>query len=275
MSATAEACRTLLSDIEDKLRTASDAARARIFVRTADLFLHFAGALDAEGVALFDEVFLRQTDGVGDAALAETGARLAPVPNAPPYLMRMLARHGSASIATPVLRQSPTLKVQELIAIAKVSSQAHRLAIAQRATIDEALSRVLIEHGDQDVLNRLAANPGARFHITDFGAMLGRASADDRARVQTRQPVAILRVGGEVVANGMMLDISPGGAKLEFDAPANVPEVFTMEFTSVERKQIQCRTVWRRASIVGLRFAESLIALWDPDYVESGLAASA
>jgi hypothetical protein len=134
---------------------------------------------------------------------------------------------------------------------------------------------VLVEHGDQDVMNRLAANPGARFLVADFGAMLGRASADDRARVLARQPVSALRNTGDLIANGTMLDISPGGAKLEFAAAADVPEIFTMEFTSVERKQLSCRAVWRRASIVGVRFAEPLIALWDPDYVEVSVAASA
>jgi hypothetical protein len=274
MSATAEDCRKLLGDIEDTLRGASVPTRTRIFERTGDLFLHHAEALDSEAVGLFDQVFLRQIDGVDEATLAATSARLAPIDKAPPYLVRMLARHGVAAVATPVLAQSPVLKTQELIGIAKVSSQAHRAAIAQRPEVDEMLTQVLVEHGDQDVMNRLAANPGARYFVADFGTMLGRATADERARVMTRMPVAALNADGSLAGDCTMLDVSPGGAKLECDAPANVPEVFTLELTTVERKQIQCRAVWRRASIIGLRFATPLIALWDPTYEEDELAES-
>lgn len=275
MTATADACRKLLTDIEDTLRVAPTPARTRIFVRIADLFLVHCEALDNEGVSLFDEVFLRQTDSLDTETLAATAARLAPVPNAPPYLMRMLARHGDAAVAAPVLMRSALLKTQDLIGIAKVSSQAHRLAIAQRASLEETLTQVLVEHGDQDVMNRLAANPGAKFFISDFGTMLGRATADERARVMTRLPASVLRTGGDHIANCMMLDISPGGAKLEIEGPDTVPEVFTLEFTTVELKQIQCRAVWRRPGIIGLRFSTSLIALWDPTYDEAGELATA
>jgi hypothetical protein len=210
-------------------------------------------------------VFLRQTGGVDTDMLAQAAARLAPLANAPPRLIRMLSRHGVAAVAAPVLTHAPALTTHDLVAIASISSPAHLAAIAKRAALDEQVTQVLIEKGDQPVMNELAINPGARFAIGDFGAMLGRAKADDRARVITRMPVRVLRLGGGIAGDCLMIDLSPGGAKLSFDVPASVPEMFMLEFTAVERKHIQCRVVWRRGSMLGLRFTASLIALWDAD----------
>ena len=272
MDRSAAALRKLLAEIEDTLRPAPTQLRARVFTRITDLFMQHADAIDGEKSALFDEVFLRQTGGVDTDTLAATSARIAPLPNAPPRLVATLARHGVPEVAAPVLAQSPLLTTAELVAIAGISSPRHLLAIAQRAVIEAPLSQVLIELGDQAVINQLATNPGARFNVADFGALLGRASADDRARVVTRMPTAVLRFGGQVAGRCMMLDISPGGAKLSFDTPASVPELFTLEFTAVERKQIQCRVVWRRGNMLGLRFTTSVIALWDPEAAQAEAA---
>ena len=86
-------------------------------------------------------------------------------------------------------------------------------------------------------MNQLATNPGAHFLIADWGAMLGRAASDERARVVTRTPVRALRLGGGVAAECMMLDVSPGGAKLNLDVPANVPELFMLEPASMEGEE--------------------------------------
>ncbi len=269
----AEARRKLLAEIEATLRPASTPTRARIFGRITDLFLQYADAIDGAGVTLFDEVLLRQTSGVDTDTLAAASAALAPLACAPPRLIRVLARHPVPEVATPMLAHAPALTTPDLTAIAGVSSARHLLAIAQRTLIEEPLAQVLLDLGAQDVVDRLAANPGARFRLSDFGRLLGRASADDRARVITRMPVAVVRFGGQVSGHCMMVDVSPGGAKLVFEVPASVPELFTLEFTAVERTQIQCRVVWRRGAMLGLRFTTSLIALWDPSAVDSTPAA--
>jgi hypothetical protein len=261
----AEACRKLLTEIDGTLRPAPTQMRCRIFGRVTDLFVEYADSLDAEAVRLFDEVFLRQTGGVDTDTLAAAAARLAPLHNAPPRLIRTLSQHGVAAAAAPVLTHSPMLSTSDLVAIAGVCSQDHLMAIAQRAELPHQVTQVLIEIGQQPVMNQLATNPGAHFLIADWGAMLGRAASDERARVVTRTPVRALRLGGGVAAECMMLDVSPGGAKLNLDVPANVPELFMLELTNVEARQIQCRAVWRRGSTIGLRFTSSLVALWDPE----------
>src|SRR5690349_10390745 len=54
----------LFSQIEEALKTATERERARIFTATKRLFLRYATTLDGEGLALFDDLFMRQTDGV-------------------------------------------------------------------------------------------------------------------------------------------------------------------------------------------------------------------
>lgn len=261
----AEARRKLLADIEEALRSASTQTRGRIFIRITEMFLHYAPALDDEAITLFGEVFLRQTASVDTDMLAEASARIAPLRNAPKRLIHMLSRHGVAEVAGPVLTHAPSLTSSELIAIAGYSTPAHQLAIAKRARLDEQVTQTLIEIGNQAVMNQLCINPGARFTLPDFGTLLGRASSNDRARVATRMPVKVIRFGGGTAGECMMIDISPGGAKLAFEAPFNVPEMFTLAFSSVEDTQMPGRVVWRRADMIGMRFTGSLVALWDPN----------
>jgi len=265
----AEARRKLLADVEEALRSASTQTRGRIFIRITELFLHYAPALDDEAVTLFGEVFLRQTNGVDTDALAEASARIAPLRNAPKRLIHTLSRHGVAEVAGPVLTHAPSLTSSELIAIAGYSTPEHQIAIAKRNRLDEQVTQTLIEIGHPAVMNQLCINPGAKFRLPDFGTMLGRAQADDRARVLMRTPVKVVRLGGTVAGECMLIDISPGGAKLLFEQPTSVPELFAVEFMAAENTQVQVRVVWRRAEMIGLRFTSSLVALWDPQAAQA------
>ena len=265
----AEARRKLLADVEETLRSASTQTRGRIFIRITELFLHYAPALDDEAVTLFGEVFLRQTNGVDTDALAEASARIAPQRNAPKRLIHTLSRHGVAEVAGPVLTHAPSLTSSELIAIAGYSTPEHQIAIAKRNRLDEQVTQTLIEIGHPAVMNQLCINPGAKFRLPDFGTMLGRAQADDRARVLMRTPVKVVRLGGTVAGECMLIDISPGGAKLLFEEPTSVPELFAVEFMAAENTQVQVRVVWRRAEMIGLRFTSSLVALWDPQAAQA------
>lgn len=265
----AEARRKLLADVEEALRSASTQTRGRIFIRITELFLHYAPALDDEAVTLFGEVFLRQTNGIDTDALAEASARIAPLRNAPKRLIHTLSRHGVAEVAGPVLTHAPSLTSSELIAIAGYSTPEHQIAIAKRNRLDEQVTQTLIEIGHPAVMNQLCINPGAKFRLTDFGTMLGRAQADDRARVLMRTPVKVVRLGGTVAGECMLIDISPGGAKLLFEEPTSVPELFAVEFMAAENTQVQVRVVWRRAEMIGLRFTSSLVALWDPQAAQA------
>lgn len=265
-----EVRQALFAEIEETLKTASDGSRARIFSGTAKLFLKHADTLDGETISLFDEVFLRQIDGVDTQALIAFAQPLAPITKPPGRLVRQLAIHESAAVAAPVLSKAKILSDAELQAIARISSADHLRAICERDEISEALSAILIERCDQQGIDLLAKNPGAKFTVADFGTLLGRASSDERARVVTNMPVALRGAGGgSVLVRSTMIDISPGGAKLRFTGPLPVPEVFVLELTNVECTHMPCRKVWQREAITGLRFVTSLLALWGADENDS------
>lgn len=265
----AQVRRIVLTEIKEALRSASVQRRSRIVLGIADLFLKFADTLGENTIALFGEMLLPQAGTIDAVVLAEVSARLAPIANAPNALVRQLAYNTDAAVAAPMLMQGLALTTADLVTIARQSSTEHRLAIAQRAKLDEQVTQVLVERGEETVMNRLAVNPGARFTVAAFGAMLGHATADDRARVITRLPVRVLRSNGSVTGACVMTDISPGGAKLFFYTPVGVPELFTIELTAVERAKISGRVIWRRGPMLGLRFTEPLAALWERDSAEA------
>ena len=253
----------LFSEIQEALKTATERERARIFTATKRLFLKYATTLDGEGLALFDDLFMRQTDGVDDDALEALSNALARLAHAPQKLMSFLANHRNIAISGPALRLSISIDPKEVFGIASQCGQDQLLAICQRSAIDEHLSALLIDRGDRRVIDALATNPGAKYLIDDFGAMLGRASADERARVLTRMPVAIRNAEtGPAYVRCMMVDVSPGGAKLEFVKPVPMPDTFILEFSNVRDTRITARRIWEKGNIAGLFFTSSLCALW-------------
>ena len=260
---TSEARKALFAEIEETLKSAPERARARIFTGTKRLFLKHGDTLDSDAIALFDELFLRQTQGVDADALEALSNALAPVPYAPVKLMQFFANHDNIAIAGPVLAQATCLEPEEIFGISSQCSQQHLLAISQRAAIDEQLAALLIDRGDQKVIDTLAKNSGAKYLIDDFGAMLGRATADERARVITRMPVEVRNAEtGPAYVKCMMVDVSPGGAKLQFVNPVPMPDTFILEFTNVHNTRITARRIWEKGNIAGLFFTSSLCALW-------------
>lgn len=112
--------------------------RATTVQRITDLFLHGAPEFNEEHVGLFDQVLGRLIDEIEINALAELSRRIAPVSNAPPNVIRQLARDADIRVAGAVLIASPRLTERDLVDLAKTTSQEHLLAISSR----EALRKV-------------------------------------------------------------------------------------------------------------------------------------
>jgi uncharacterized protein (DUF2336 family) len=77
-----------------------------------------------------------------------------------------------------VLSRSPVLSEPDLIGSASTQSQGHLLAIAQRETISEVITDILIERGEQQVVHAVAMNAGAQISDDGFGELVMRASGD-------------------------------------------------------------------------------------------------
>lgn len=188
---------SLISELEIAVQGSSAEQRIGTMRRISDLFLTNADRISEAQVGLFDDVLLHLITRVENRALAELGARLAPVDNAPYSVIQHLARHDDVAVAAPVLSASQQLTDNDLVEIAQSKSQGHLVAISGRAQLGERVTDVLVERGDRDVVHRVATNAGASFSERGFTRLVKRAENDDvlAERVGSRLdiPVPLLR----------------------------------------------------------------------------------
>ncbi|MBM3490517.1 MAG: DUF2336 domain-containing protein [Alphaproteobacteria bacterium] len=119
--------------------------------------------------ALLEDAEVRVRAGLSEALKAN--------PDIPHDIAMALACDVEA-VATPVLSFSPALLDEDLIAIVKTRSQAHRLAVAGRARVPSQVCQALIETGEREVVTRLVGNEGADLQEEQLAAVLD-GFADD------------------------------------------------------------------------------------------------
>jgi len=112
-------------------------------------------------------------------ARAKLAHRLAPIANAPSNVIHMLAFDEDIEVARPVLSQSERLDERALLANAGSKSQQHLFAISQRKSLSEAVTDVLVERGDREVVHAVVKNAGARFSDAGFRMLVKRSIGDD------------------------------------------------------------------------------------------------
>ncbi len=168
---------SLLPELEDVVQHGSAEKRAETLRRITALFIDSAGAFSNEHVALFDDVIGYLIEEIEAKALAELARRIAPVPNAPEGVVRTLAESDDIAVAGPVLKQAK-LDDPELMQIAERKSQAHLLALAERANVSEALADILVARGDREVARSIATNIQAKLSEGAFSTLVKRAEQD-------------------------------------------------------------------------------------------------
>jgi uncharacterized protein (DUF2336 family) len=185
---------SIVNEIEAAIGGGSTAKCIETAGRVTDLFLASAGRFDNEQIELFDNVLERLiktielrsvTDISARIALAEMSAQLAPIPQAPPSVVRHLARNDEISIAAPVLQESPRLGEDDLVEIAKSKGEPHLLAISSRWWLKEAVTDALISRRFPSVSRRLVSNPGARVSANGFAIIVTQAQSNPELAVET------------------------------------------------------------------------------------------
>lgn len=252
----------LLRELDTALACADSARRARIANGITALFAGRKDAFDHPAHALFETVFEHLAKGADPILMASMAEGLADLAHAPAALIRRFAHDADPIVAGPVLARSPQLAEADIAATAVRCSAAHLLAIVQRPDLSEDLAALLIARADRPAIDRLAINPHARFRIGDFSTLLGRASADDRGRVLTCQPADILTSNGSIAARATMIDISPGGAKLELATAPPLSDGIAIRLPNVEDFRLQGRIVWRARGKLGIQFYQLPEALF-------------
>ncbi len=188
------AVQSIVEEVEAALSTGSTDKRLETMRRVTDLFLSSAGSYNSEQIELFDNVLerliktieIRAIADVSDRiALAELSAQLATVSQAPPSVVRRLARNNEIKIAGPVLRESARLSAEDLIEVAQTKSEQHLLAVARRWWLKEVVTDALLARRYPSVSRRIVNNPGARLSAGGFAIVVAQAESDPELAVET------------------------------------------------------------------------------------------
>ncbi len=166
------------------LASEESSEKRRLLLR--ELTEHFFGvpAPNANENLLYGAVLAKLSDEMEVAVRAELAARFAHAPNAPHSLIRRFA-DDEIEVAEEVLRASTVLTDDDLIQIVRKRSQGHLRAVSGRATVSEAVSDEIVEHGDDHTLDTLLRNDGARLSRAASETAVERAKANPALHAAT------------------------------------------------------------------------------------------
>jgi uncharacterized protein (DUF2336 family) len=185
---------SIVDEVEAAINLGSAEKRLETIKRVTDLFLSSAGSFNTEQIVLFDNVLERLVktielrtiaDVSARIALAELSMQLAPVAQAPPSVIRHLARHDEITVAGPVLRESARLTTEDLVEIAETRGEQHLLAISGRWWLKEIVTDTLLARRYPTVSRRIVNNPGARVSTAGFAIVVAQAVSDPELAVET------------------------------------------------------------------------------------------
>lgn len=169
---------SLINEIQDPTVSGLTKRQLRALTRITDLFVAGAGRYSKQQIELFDEVFKTLVAVIELKTRVKLARHLATSPTAPATLVRAFACDDAIDVAAPVLTQSMALSEADLVVNASTQSQAHLYAIAQRRSIGEIITEILIERGEPDVVHAVAKNAGARISEGGFRELVVRAGDD-------------------------------------------------------------------------------------------------
>ncbi|MGB8401769.1 DUF2336 domain-containing protein, partial [Bradyrhizobium sp.] len=169
----------LLDELQATLAHGTVARRVETLRRVTDLFVNGAVDYSDQQIGLFDDVFQCLMHHIETSAKALLSNRLAPIDTAPPQTIRALAFDDMIEVAGPVLSQSARLDDEALIENARSKSQAHLMAISRRKVLSGAVTDVLVQRGNDEVVQSTVNNPGAEFTERGFTRLMNRAEGDD------------------------------------------------------------------------------------------------
>lgn len=178
---------SLIAELETAIQHGSSRKSAETLKRLTDLFTGRVDELSDRQIALFDDVILRLAGEIETKARAELARTLAPLDRAPPNTIRNLAQDDAIEVAAPVLLRSSRLAEADLVDIATNKGQAHLLAISSRRPLGAAITDVLVNRGDGDVLFNVASNAEASFSEGGYLRLVERAGSDESLAIRVAE----------------------------------------------------------------------------------------
>jgi uncharacterized protein (DUF2336 family) len=249
---------SLIDEIQDATLSRSTKRQLRALTRITDLFVAGSGRYSNQQIELFDGVFKALVSVIELKTRAKLARQVATNPNAPATLVRAFAFDDAITVAAPVLTQSTALSESDLVVSARTQSQGHLYAIAQRRTISEAITEILIERGEPIVVHTVAKNEGARFSDDSFRELVER-SVDDtqlalhvgtRCDIPRHHFLKLLETASAAVCNKMVA-ANPQFADAVQGAVTEVVDDINLEVRNKsrdhakEKRKVRRRKYWK------------------------------
>jgi uncharacterized protein (DUF2336 family) len=168
--------KSFLRDLDEAVSRGTPESRTRALWHTTDLMV--TGRYSEDEIWTFGEVIGRLSDEIEVTARVQLAKRLARFDDAPVNIIHKLAFDDSIEVAGPILRDSERLEPYALVANVCTKDQSHLLAISKRKSLDAEVTDVLVTRGNQEVVNSVVKNDGARFSEFGFLHMIQRAEGD-------------------------------------------------------------------------------------------------
>lgn len=211
----------MLQALEILAREKSSHKRRELLHQLTDEFFLMPGSRSQSEFDLYDEIVQIVLDDVEIVARVELASRLADLEPGPRKVVLRLAED-EFQVAEPILVRSRLLSEANLEKIAKRHSQDHLNAIAQRKDLSERVTDVLVDRGDERVVDTVAGNFGARFSDRGFTTLANRAEASEklRARLFARSdlPEQIAAKLAPVIAEKLQAKFNAAGASIDPEA---------------------------------------------------------
>jgi uncharacterized protein (DUF2336 family) len=169
---------SLIDETQEVQPPRSTNRAVRALSRITDLFVAGAGRYSTQQIEMFDEIFKTFVSVIELKVRARLAFQLATNPDAPAALLQAFAFDDDIAVAGPVLKQSTSLSESSLLVASATKSQSHLCAIAQRQSISESVTDILIERGERDVVHAVAKNSGACISDCGFKGLVSRAADD-------------------------------------------------------------------------------------------------
>jgi uncharacterized protein (DUF2336 family) len=169
----------LIEELNNAVIHGTAERRAELLRRITDLFVFGSADYSDDQIELFDDVFVSIAATIELSARAALANQLAKMPRAPSIISRNLASDDEIDVAGPLLEHSQRLDNDILVSTAQSKSQQHLLAISRRSLLDEAVTDVLVERGDNTVVLSTVINQGAKFSDAGYVTLVKRSEGDD------------------------------------------------------------------------------------------------
>ena len=164
-----------LQDLE-ALSVERDAGKRRELLRkVTDLFFITQEQQSESDRDVFGGVLERISFELEVEARAELSQRLSTTGFAPHNIIRRLAED-DIDVAKPVLERSSILTDADLVDIAYSKSQDHLMAMTRREALSAAVTDVIVQRGNDDVLTSVSGNLGAAFSAKGFDMLAVKAT---------------------------------------------------------------------------------------------------